>query len=262
MKRKTESGQNKIKAMLALLTVIIVGGLSIFYYCGGISLSDIPAQNSFFKNDRDKQEYLSSLPENIRELYEGNPDTEDFVFSYHELQGTKGKIDLSEYRKSDEVPLFMQWDKRWGYMDYSGDCVAITGCGPLCLSMVGFYLTGDVDMSPDRIIEFASDNGYYQEGYGSLWTLISEGGEKLGLSIKELPLGESIIIDSLQKGNPIICVMGKGDFTTTGHFIVMTKYEDGKIWVNDPNSYENSGKGWEYERIKNQIRNLWMCSVK
>ena len=74
-------------------------------------------------------------------------------------------------------------------------------------------------------------------------------------------MSESIIIDNLKAGNPIICVMGKGDFTSTGHFIVMRKYENGKIWVNDPNSYENSEKGWEYDRIKSQIKNLWACSV-
>lgn len=146
-------------------------------------------------------------------------------------------------------------------MDYSGDCVALTGCGPVCLSMVAFYLTGDKAMSPDKIVEFATRNGYYQIGYGSLWTLISEGGKKLGLKVDELPLVEGVIIERLEQGIPIICVMGPGDFTTTGHFVVMTKYEKGKIWVNDPNSRENSQKGWEYDRIKSQIKNLWACSV-
>lgn len=146
-------------------------------------------------------------------------------------------------------------------MDYSGDCVAITGCGPVCLSMVAFYLTDNEDMSPDRIVEFAIENDYYRLGYGSLWTLISEGGEKLGLKVEELPLVESIITGKLEQGIPIICVMGKGDFTSTGHFIVMRGYSDGKIWVNDPNSRENSEKGWEYDRIESQIKNLWAVSL-
>ncbi len=205
--------------------------------------------------------YLYSLPEEIRKLYERNPETADFVFSYKELKGTRGEVDLSEYSESDEVPLFMQWDKRWGYMEYSGDCVALTGCGPVCLSMVAFHLTKDENMSPDRIVEFAVKNNYYQEGYGSLWTLISEGGEKLGLNVEELPLVESIITEKLEQGIPIICVMGPGDFTSTGHFVVMHKYENGKIYINDPNSYENSEKGWEYERIAPQIKNLWACSL-
>ena len=55
--------------------------------------------------------------------------------------------------------------------------------------------------------------------------------------------------------------MGPGDFTTTGHFIVLTEYKNGKIRVNDPNSRKNSEKEWEYDAIKNQIRNLWAISI-
>lgn len=261
MKKSRKSRHKKFKFFLVAIAVAVVVILCLINNGRGITESDTPAQNSFIKHGSEKRAYLETLPENIRTLYEKNPDTEDFVFSYNELKGTKSKIDLSEYRNSKEVPLFIQWDKRWGYMDYSGDCVAITGCGPVCLSMVAYYLTKDKDMAPDKIVEFAIENNYYFEGQGSLWTLISEGGKKLGLDVKELPLSESVIIDNLRKGKPIICVVGKGDFTTTGHFIVMKKYENGKIWVNDPNSYENSGKGWEYSRIKSQIKNLWAFSA-
>lgn len=205
--------------------------------------------------------YLKSLPEGLRNLYLNNPEARDFVLSYDELSGTRSEVDLSEHLNSDELPLFMQWDKRWGYMEYSGDCVALTGCGPVCLSMVAVYLTQDENMSPDKIVDFATLNGYSQRGCGSLWTLISEGGKKLGLKVEELPLVEHIIIEKLEQGIPIICVMGPGDFTTTGHFIVMTRYEKDKIWVNDPNSRANSQKGWEYDRIESQIKNLWALSI-
>lgn len=261
MKRKLKSHTNKLKVFLLVTSIVAVVMLCFFYSNAEQPEMDLSAQMSLKDNISDEQAYLSSLPENIRELYENNPDTKDFVFSYNELKGTKSKVDLSEYRKAEEVPLFMQWDKRWGYMDYSGDCVAISGCGPVCLSMVAFYLTGDEDMSPDKIVEFAIENNYYFEGQGSLWTLISEGGKKLGINIEELPLNENIIIANLENGKPIICVMGKGDFTSTGHFIVMRKYDNGKIWVNDPNSYENSEKDWEYSKIKSQIKNLWACSL-
>ena len=56
--------------------------------------------------------------------------------------------------------------------------------------------------------------------------------------------------------------MGPGDFTSTGHFIVLTGYKDGKISVNDPNSHKNSEKLWSYEDIKDQIMNLWVIRNK
>lgn len=70
---------------------------------------------------------------------------------------------------------------------------------------------------------------------------------------------EDRIIRNLEVGNPIICIMGPGDFTTSGHYIVMTGYVDGKIKVNDPNSPTKSEKLWDYDEIKDQIRNLWVC---
>ncbi|HBM98967.1 MAG TPA: hypothetical protein DD413_06025 [Ruminococcus sp.] len=152
----------------------------------------------------------------------------------------------------------MQWDKRWGYKMYGDDVAGLTACGPVCLSMVSVYLLQDTKYSPDYMIDWAKKNGYCVKGHGSLWTLISEGGKKLGLDATEIPLDEQRIINNLEVGNPIICIMGPGAFTSTGHFIVLTGYENGKIKINDPNSYSNSEKEWEYDDIYDQINNLWV----
>jgi len=65
----------------------------------------------------------------------------------------------------------------------------------------------------------------------------------------------------VEAGNPVILAMGAGDFTTTGHYIVLTGVEDGQFRVNDPNSIENSGKLWSYEQLESQIRNIWEISL-
>ena len=109
--------------------------------------------------------------------------------------------------------------------------------------------------------EFAEDNGYYARGYGSSWTLISEGAEKLGLTAKELPLVKKKITNALEAGNPVILALGKGDFTTTGHYIVLTGVEEEGFRVNDPNSRDRSGQLWTYEQLEKQIRNIWEISV-
>lgn len=204
---------------------------------------------------------LSQWPESLWQLLEHNPETEDFVLSYPEEHDQPHTVDLSEYANTEGVPLFLQWDKRWGYLPYGKDMAALTACGPVCLSMVAFHLTGDPDMSPDRLITFALEEGYCSPGNGSSWTLISEGAKKLGLNATELPLVKKRITDHLAAGNPIICVMGPGDFTTTGHFIVLAGLEDGLLCVNDPNSRKNSEKRWVFEDISHQIRNLWVITT-
>ncbi len=192
-------------------------------------------------------------------LLESNPETESFVLNYPLKKEQRVKIDLSEYENSKTVPLFMQWDERWGYSSYAGSVMGISGCGPTCLSMVCVYLLNDSKYTPEYVAEFAKEKGYTSNGNGSLWTLISEGGEELGLDVTEIPLDENRIIKNLEVGNPIICIMGPGDFTTSGHFIVLTEYQDGKVKVNDPNSKARSEKRWELSEIKGQIRNLWVC---
>ena len=198
-------------------------------------------------------------PQSLIDLLEGNPETEQFVLNYPFREDLP--VDLTPYEDSSTVPLFLQWDPMWGYEDYGSSCIAITGCGPTCLSMVGYYLTGDANMTPDKIAKFAQKNGYYEPGYGSSWTLISEGATKLGLEAKELPLVKKKMTDALEAGSPIILAMGEGDFTTTGHYIVLTGVKDGAFTVNDPNSRINSQKLWTYEELEHQIRNIWAISL-
>ena len=198
----------------------------------------------------------SDYPESLIDLLERNPETEDFVLNYP-LREKSATEPLNE-DLSLGVPLFLQWDSRWGYIRYGSDFAAITGCGPMCLAMAGYYVTGDDNFHPALILEFATAGGYYSPGNGSSWTLISRGGVELGLEVTEIPLVKKRILDNLEVGNPIICAMGPGDFTTSGHYIVMVGTEDGKIRINDPNSILNSEKLWIYEDIENQIRNLWV----
>ncbi len=200
---------------------------------------------------------MSAYPAELCALLEAREEAKDFVLSYPKEKNVKHEVDLSEYAYCREVPLFMQFDKRWGYIKYGSNVAGLTGCGPVCLSMVAYWFYRSNDVSPDKIIEFAKDNGYCTKGSGSSWTLISKGAQEIGLCVDELPLDENIMVTSLKKGKKIILVMGAGDFTSSGHYIVVTGYDGEAFTVNDPYSIENSSVTWTYERIKGQIRNIW-----
>lgn len=242
-------------AIAAVLFIVLL--IAAVFWRGNFFGPDTPVPEEIESYARRQGISLSSYPEELIELYDKNPETLDFVLHYPENKNRDFTIDLSEYRECDTVPLLMQWDERWGYTKYAGELFGLSGCGPTCLSMVAIYLTGDTDFTPKAMAEFAAQNGYVSYRNGTSWTLFSEGAEKLGLRATELPLDEQRIINNLQEGIPIVCVMGPGDFTTTGHYIVMTGYEDGEISVNDPNRRSNSDRLWTYDRIKDQIRNLW-----
>lgn len=193
-------------------------------------------------------------PEDLIELLEINPETEDFVLNYPFRK--EMELDLTGYSR-DIVPLFLQWDPMWGYEAYGSGCIGQTGCGPTCLAMAGYYLTGDDSFNPKSMADFATQNHYYAPGCGSSWTLFSEGAGKLGLTVRELPLVKGKMVDAVKNGHPVILALGKGDFTSSGHYIVLTGWEDGAFRVNDPNSRMRSGKPWSYEALEGQIRNIW-----
>lgn len=226
-----------------------------------LELDDMSALQAVTAFAQDQGIPVESYPKHIIALLEANPETREFVLGYPFEYGMPHEIDLSEYIGSETVPLFMQWDKRWGYIRYGSDLAGITACGPVCLSMVAFHLTGDPSMSPDRIIHFALENGYCIPGNGSAWTLISEGGKKLGLGVQELQLSQHQILESLEQGHPVICIMGPGIFTSSGHYVVIVGSEDGMLRINDPNSREKSNRLWSFDEIKDQIRNLWSISL-
>lgn len=256
--------QSKLRPVIKILIAVLVLLLMIYpakLLYDRISLDDSKLSDT----ERAVKAYADehnisfhSYPDSLIQLLERSPETETFVLEYPLKKDADIQVDLSQYKDSDGVPLFLQWDQQWGYMKYGSDVAGLTACGPVCLSMAAWYLTEDDAFSPDKMIEFASDNGYYSPGNGSSWTLISEGGVKLGFDVTEIPLVESRIIKNLEVNNPIICAMGPGDFTTSGHYIVMVGYEDGFIRINDPNSIANSQKLWKYEDIQDQIRNLWV----
>lgn len=199
--------------------------------------------------------------EQMLENYQLYPETREFILNYPLEKDKEHTADISWADRSQGVPLFMQWDDRWGYTPYGKTVGGISGCGPTCLSMVAFYLTGDTKYTPAYMMEFAAEDGHVGVSGGTQWTLFSRGAVNLGFHVEELPLSGSILINRLEKGIPVVINVGPGDFTQYGHYIVLTGYADGYIRVNDPNSRANSEKQWTYEQIEDQIKNLWAISL-
>lgn len=204
------------------------------------------------------QEQTDCYPDSLLKLMEHNPETEAFVKGYFENRDKHPAIDLSDVVEQGTIPLFLQWDERWGYETYGSDFLAVTGCGPTCLSMVLCGLSGKTDWDPLRTAQFAEKEGYYVKGKGTAWSLMTHGAEELGLTAQNIVFDENSILAWLKDGNPIICAMRPGDFTTTGHFIVLSGVdESGQVTVCDPNSIANSDKSWAIKDLMPQIKNLW-----
>ena len=205
---------------------------------------------------RDILHHREDYPDSLLELLSKNEEAIQFVLDYPDHKDDTPPDTIGDVTWG-EIPLLLQWDERWGYTTYGTDFLAVTGCGPTCLAMVAAGLNGDASITPSRVAEFAQNNGYYVDGAGSAWSLMTEGCLHYGLWSQELPLDENRMRSELEAGNPIICSMLPGDFTEKGHFIVLVGVEDDLFRVNDPNSQVRSDQLWSYERLSTQIGNLW-----
>lgn len=209
--------------------------------------------------DEEKTPDLSSYPSELVDLYNRNPETEDFVIDYYR-NNYSHNIDLSKYDNCQYIPHFMQWDERWGYEEYNNNFLAVTGCGPTCLSMVAIYLTGNSTYSPLWMANFLDDHGYSVEGIGTAWSIFSDGVQCIDLYGYEIGTDEDVIEEYLTNGYPIICSMGPGDFTTKGHFVVITDYNNGYVSILDPNSNIRT-RDWSFEELDGQMAQCWAMYV-
>lgn len=260
MRRRRQKIKRGPRIAMLLAVIVIAAAFSL-----GLKYENNELLKGNYRTVMEAKRELKShqdYPQSLYGLLESNPETAEFVRDYGKESGKKHKIDLADEIHPGEIPLFIQWDKRWGYEMYGNEMIAVDGCGPASLAMVLSGLTQDASWSPLQVARYAQENGYYVDGSGSSWSLMSEGAESLGLKVRELPLDEGVIRSELEAGHPIICIMGPGDFTSSGHFIVLAGVNgDGTVKVNDSNSRINSKKNWDINQIIGQIRNLWSYSV-
>lgn len=182
----------------------------------------------------------------------------DFIDEYPQDQASP--LAQDEVSKGT-VPQFYQWDERWGYTVYSGTAFGCTGCGPTSMSMVYAGLTGKVDKSPADMARDAAEGGYETDYDGTVNGFFTAEASNLGLDVTELDVTADSLEGALRSGMPVICNVGPGDFTESGHFFVITALnDDGTVSINDPYSSVNSSESWDIDTILNQTIALYAYS--
>lgn len=204
----------------------------------------------------------AGYPDGVIELLDKNPETVDFVENYPKKKDSKPAETIGDSLQPGSIPLLLQWDERWGYSTYGTSIIAISGCGPTCMAMVASGLNQDPSITPAKVASFGTQHSYVDEENNTYWSFMREAGASWNLSCYESLLNETQVSAELSAGHPIICSVGPGNFTQIGHFIVLTGYENGNVTVNDPFSKANSETLWNFSQIKDQIRAMWVYSLK
>lgn len=250
-KRKKQKHRKRYGIWMIKLCMILLAVLCLVTNW----FTEIPMMSKSAKLEKIKEQ--GDCPAELLELAEKNEETYEFVRDYPNREKyQKKEIDLSRECRSKTVPLLMQWDKRWGYEMYGDSMLALSGCGPTCMTMAYLYHTKDATMHPAKMAEYAQKEGYHTKE-GTSWEFWTKGAEALGLYGEEISLDEKIMEAVLDAGGVIVCSMSPGDFTDGGHYILIRGYDEKGFFVNDPNRKSNSKKQWDFATLCGQIKNLW-----
>lgn len=82
-----------------------------------IENSKISEKNKIQNNQSMLDDIMNSTqyPKQLKDLALKNEEALEFVYDYPAEHVKEHTIDLTEEASMDSVPLFVQWDKRWGY---------------------------------------------------------------------------------------------------------------------------------------------------
>lgn len=180
----------------------------------------------------------------------------DFALAYPENVTKTWRPEDIALEQPTGIPHYIQWDARWGYGAYGSSTVGVSGCGPTCLSMAVVGLTGNTGANPLAVAEYSASQGWYVPGSGTDWELLRSGAEHFGLSWQELGPEAEELYRILDAGGCVMASMLPGDFTASGHFILISGYTAEGFQVLDPNS-ERLSRVWTLEDLKPQFAALW-----
>lgn len=171
---------------------------------------------------------------------------------------------------------YMQTDSRWKDIDYSAKgeskkrTIGSSGCGPSCAAMLVESITGKT-FTPADACAWSLKHGYKAPNQGTYYSYFAAQFKEFDIGCEQLnwknvygkptdPV-HTKAFDLLKKGYYLIAVMGKGRWTTSGHYIVVW-WENGKVRINDPNSKANNRMNGDIDTFKSQVKYYWAIDAR
>lgn len=176
------------------------------------------------------------------------------VYGYDENLA-KGLYFFTLHTRLGDLVYYTQEDTRWSEARYGEDPIISHGCGPTLLAILAASYI-DPSQDPATMAEWAYQNGYYSRRDGSYHSIISKGLASLGFEVKSFS-GRSpeSVYGALDSGYFLIALMGEGNFTANGHFILLTDIDDeGHIRIADPKSFVHTQQSWDASLLLSQLK--------
>ena len=165
---------------------------------------------------------------------------------------------------------YLQTDPRWRYNDYSttGEKTTIgaSGCGPTAMAMV-LATWADKNVTPSTECAWAKANGYKAYKSGTYYGYFEPAGKRYGLKVRQLSwtniygnASSKLHAEAkaaIDRGDLVIACMGKGNWTSSGHYVLVWEIQGNTIYINDPASTKKSRTQGDYSLFKKQVKYYW-----
>ena len=168
----------------------------------------------------------------------------------------------------------LQTDPKWKSHNYSAKgeskTIGSSGCGVTTAAMIIATLK-DKSVTPVITAEWSMAHGYKALNQGTYYTYFVPQLSEYGITCKRLntsnlygkssSTAHTEALNALKNGNWVIACMGKGNWTSAGHFILLYKYENGYVYINDPASTAAARTKNTWDLFTKQVKYLWTVDV-
>jgi hypothetical protein len=169
---------------------------------------------------------------------------------------------------------YLQTDPKWAANDYSAKgektTIKASGCGPTAMSMV-LATWADPKVTPATECAWALAHGYKAPNSGTYYSYFVPAGKRYGLTVTQLN-NASIYGNSSSPlhakakaaangGDLVIACMGKGNWTSSGHYVVLWQVSGDTAYINDPASTKTTRTRGSWTLFQSQVKYYWIIQA-
>lgn len=199
------------------------------------------------------------------------------------VDGINGNVDMNilygDKEEEDTMRIikpvdYKQNDALWGGLPYAVDgetsTIKSAGCGPTALADVLASLVSPY-IDPITLAAWARYHNYKVKNSGTSYSFFEPCAAAYGVTVRRINTANIYgqpscdyheqMREELQKGNWLIACMGKGLWTSSGHYVVAFGYDNEMVFINDPASTKQNRACNSWDVFKSQVKYYWVVEV-